>query len=54
MFDLIFPEILAGLVIGIKGAGDIASGIAWRLHRCGLGNIAIITDPYWTMVKQVR
>jgi xanthine dehydrogenase accessory factor len=24
------------LIVGIKSAGDLASGVAWRLHHCGL------------------
>jgi xanthine dehydrogenase accessory factor len=26
-------------VIGIKGAGEMASGVAWRLHRAGFGRL---------------
>jgi xanthine dehydrogenase accessory factor len=26
---------LSEFVIGVRGGGDIASGVVWRLHRCG-------------------
>jgi xanthine dehydrogenase accessory factor len=26
---------ISNIRVGIKGGGDIASGVAWRLHRCG-------------------
>ena len=31
--------VLNELIIGIKGAGEMASGVAWRLHRSNIKNI---------------
>lgn len=28
-------RLLSGVTVCIKGGGDIASGVAWRLHQCG-------------------
>jgi len=27
--------LISGIIVWIKGGGDIASGVAWRLHHCG-------------------
>jgi xanthine dehydrogenase accessory factor len=36
MRDIRLSEMaLSGITVGIRGAGDISSGVAWRLHKCG-------------------
>lgn len=32
-------------VIIIKGAGEMASGVAWKLHRCGFSKILMLEIP---------
>lgn len=39
-------------VIAVKGAGDIASGIAWRLHRAGFGNIYMMDKSFPLAVRR--
>lgn len=36
------PESLAGLTIVLRGGGDIATGVALRLHRAGLRRIVVL------------
>lgn len=36
---------LKNLTIGIKGAGEIASGIAWRLHRANFHQLFMLECP---------
>mgnify|MGYP001100312951 CR=1 FL=1 len=36
---------LSELSIWVRGAGDIASGVAWRLHQCGFGRIVMTEIP---------
>ena len=36
------------ILILIRGAGDLASGVAWRLHRCGYSVVMTeIERPLW-------
>lgn len=47
------PSKRNNMVIGIKGAGDIASGIACRLHRCGFKVIMTETAVPTTVRRTV-
>ncbi|MBW1951414.1 MAG: NADP-binding protein, partial [Deltaproteobacteria bacterium] len=29
------PIRLSHIIVGIRSGGDLGSGVAWRLHRCG-------------------
>jgi xanthine dehydrogenase accessory factor len=37
--------VLSQFTICIKGAGEMASAVAWRLHRCGLRRILMLEKP---------
>ena len=36
---------LTDLIVGIKGAGEMASGIAWRLHQANIRQIFMMEVP---------
>ncbi|MGB9723180.1 MAG: selenium-dependent molybdenum cofactor biosynthesis protein YqeB [Chloroflexia bacterium] len=35
----------------VKGGGDLGSGVAWRLHRCGF-RVVILECPYPTVIRR--
>ncbi|WDP91537.1 MAG: EF2563 family selenium-dependent molybdenum hydroxylase system protein [Desulfobacter sp.] len=46
------PPRLSQLVIGIKGGGDLATGIAHALFRAGLRRIFIMESPMPTVIRR--
>jgi xanthine dehydrogenase accessory factor len=45
-------ERLSDLTIVIKGAGEMASGVAWRLHRANFRRIAMLEAPLPRAVRR--
>jgi len=43
---------LPDIVIGIKGAGEIASAVAWRLYMAGFRNLFMMEAPYPLAVRR--
>ncbi|UCD59201.1 MAG: EF2563 family selenium-dependent molybdenum hydroxylase system protein [Candidatus Hydrogenedentota bacterium] len=43
---------LSGLVVGLKGAGEMASGIAWRLHQANIRKIFMMEIPQPLAVRR--
>ncbi|MGL1931857.1 MAG: hypothetical protein OCC45_08865 [Desulfotalea sp.] len=44
---------LKDLVIVIKGTGEMASGIAWRLYRCGFRKIILLDTSAPVAVRRL-
>ncbi|MGC8873858.1 MAG: selenium-dependent molybdenum cofactor biosynthesis protein YqeB [Chloroflexia bacterium] len=41
----------APLRVVLKGGGDLGSGVAWRLHRCGF-HVVILEQPQPTVIRR--
>ena len=46
------PMRLNQLIIGIKGAGDLASAVAWRLYMANMRRIFMMEIPYPMAVRR--
>ncbi len=46
-----YDRALAPLLVVVKGGGDLGSGVAWRLHRCGF-RVVILEQPQPTVIRR--